>query len=328
MRHLFAVAVLAVLAGPGYGHADDEPDPVNAVATIGMIRDVVANVGGDCVTAEGMMGPGVDPHLYRASAGDVSMLRDAEVIFYAGYALEGRLGRVLDRLSQRIPTVAVSEAAHDRNALIPVADYDGVDPHLWMDAALWSGTVPVIADALSERRPACEAQIRENASAYREQLMALDEWIREAVATVPEAHRHLVTAHDAFEYFGRAYDVSVVGIQGISTDSEPGIQDIRATADRVVETGVPAIFVESTISPRTVEAVIEATRRRGHEVRNGGELYSDAMGARDEAAGTYIGMMHANTRIIVEALGGDPPGLPDALSDCAREWEVESTTPP
>lgn len=323
MRYLLAVVTLVMAAVPGTGPANEQPEPVNAVATIGMIRDVVANVGGDCVAAEGMMGPGVDPHLYRASAGDVKMLRDAEVIFYAGYALEGRLGRVFDRLSQRIPTVAVSEAAHDREALISVADYDGVDPHLWMDVALWSGTVPVIADALVERRPACEARIRENAAAYREQLMALDAWIRDAVATVPEAHRHLVTAHDAFEYFGRAYDLAVVGIQGISTDSEPSIQDIRATADRVVDTGVPAIFVESTISPRTVEAVIEATRQRGHEVRIGGELYSDAMGARDEAAGTYIGMMHANTRTVVEALGGDPPGLPDALSDWARAWEVE-----
>jgi manganese/zinc/iron transport system substrate-binding protein len=287
-----------------------------------MIRDVVANVGGDCAEVDALMGPGIDPHLYRASAGDVRKLRNADVIFYGGYSLEGKLGRIFGRLENRIPTVAVSEAAHEPDTLIAGGKGYAIDPHLWMDASLWAGTVPVIADALIKQQSHCRQAIEANAADYKRQLEALDGWIDEAIATIPEDHRYLVTAHDAFAYYGRAYAINVVGIQGISTDSEAGVGDIRATADKVAKTGVPAIFVESTINPRTVEAVVNATRERGHEVEVGGELYSDAMGAEGSPSGTYIGMLHANTRTVVEALGGETPPLPEALHPWAENWGI------
>jgi manganese/zinc/iron transport system substrate-binding protein len=189
-----------------------------------------------------------------------------------------------------------------------------------MDVELWAGTIGTIADALIEQQPACEGTVRNNAEHYRQQLTALDGWIREAIGTIPEDHRYLVTAHDAFGYYGRSYDIQVVGIQGISTASAAGVGDIRATAAKIVDTGVPAIFIESTINPRTIQSVVEAAQQRGHQVEVGGELYSDAMGAQGTAEGTYIGMLHANTRTVVTALGGQTPPLPAALEDWAKEW--------
>ncbi len=318
---LLALAMSPIAAVGSSGTPETAPpDAVQVVTTVGMIRDVVANVGGDCVEVDALMGPGVDPHLYRASAGDVRQMRDADVIFYGGYSLEGKLGSVLDRLRQNITTVAVSEASYEADALLAGGEDYAIDPHLWMDVNLWAGTIPTITAALIEQQPACEATIRANANAYRQQLAALDNWIREAITTIPEAHRYLVTAHDAFGYYGRAYAIQVVGIQGISTASAAGVGDIRATAAKIADTGVPAIFIESTINPRTIQSVVEAAQQRGHEVEVGGELYSDAMGARATPAGTYIGMLHGNTRTIVEALGGKTPPLPEALQGWAQEW--------
>jgi len=297
--------------------------PVQVVTTVGMIRDVVANVGGDCVQATSLMGPGVDPHLYRASSGDVRRMREADIIFYGGHSLEGKLGSVLKRLDRNIKTIAVSEAAHNDSALMSGGEDYAIDPHLWMEANLWAGTIPVIADALIEQRPGCKDHIRGNEATYRNKLTALNDWIKRAIQTVPKEHRYLVTAHDAFGYYGRAYAIEVVGIQGISTASAAGVGDIQSTVKKIIETGVPAIFVESTINPRTIQSVVEAARNQGHDVSIGGELYSDAMGERGTAAGTYIGMLHANTRTIVKALGGNPPALPETLSDWAREWNIQ-----
>lgn len=310
------VPVNTAVAGQG------RETPVNAVATIGMIGDVVENIGGDCVDVTTLMGPGVDPHLYQASARDVEAFRRADVIFYAGYALEGRLGRVLERFGRQKPTVPVSSASVDKAELIPADEYAGVDPHLWMDVSLWARIVPTIAEQLGEMHPACADRIDARAESYRQKLTALHGWVAEAVATIPEEQRYLVTAHDAFEYYGRAYGLEVVGIQGISTDAEAGVADIRDTASLVADAGVPALFVESTINPRTVQAVVEATRQRGFEVEIGGELYSDAMGPRGEHTGTYLGMIRQNTVTIVTALGGSPPALPEALDDWIEKWGI------
>jgi len=296
---------------------------VMAVATIGMIGDVAKNVAGDCVDVETLMGPGVDPHLYQASAGDVRLFRDAEAILYSGYSLEGQLGEVLSRLGEDKPTVAVSPASISPADLITVQDIYGIDPHLWMDAALWSQIAPTIADTLAEVAPDCAADMRANASDYAASLQALHGWIDAGIASIPEQQRVLVTAHDAFAYYGRAYGIEVRGIQGISTEAEAGIRDIRNVVDLVVELGVPAVFVETTINPRTIQAVIDAAADRGHDVRVGGELFSDAMGAPGTAEGTYIGMLHANTLTIVDALGGEVAPWPDALSAWAERWEVD-----
>jgi manganese/zinc/iron transport system substrate-binding protein len=294
-----------------------------AVATVGMIGDVAENVAGDCVEVATLMGPGVDPHVYQASAGDVRLLQQADAILYAGYSLEGQLGEVLERLGERKPTVAVAPASIDPGDLITVQDIYGVDPHLWMDASLWSRIAPTIADTLAEVAPDCAETMRADAEAYQRRLAALHDWITASVASIPEAQRVLVTAHDAFAYYGRAYGLEVRGIQGISTEAEAGIRDIRNVVDLVVDLAVPAVFVESTINPRTIQAVVDAAADRGHEVRVGGELFSDAMGAPGTAEGTYIGMLYANTMRIVEALGGEPAPWPAELEPWAERFDVE-----
>ncbi len=292
----------------------------SVVATVGMLGDVAAEIGAECVQVEVMMGPGIDPHLYQASAGDVRVLQQAAAILYVGNHLEGQLGDVLSRFGQRVPTVALAEQGIAKETLIATDDAYGVDPHVWMDASLWAQTVPVVAETLSHLAQDCAVDIGARADAYRRQLEALHGWIGEAIASIPPETRMLVTAHDAFAYYGRAYGIEVRGIQGISTEAEAGIGDIRQVIDQVVASGVPAIFVESTINPRTVQAVVDGAADQGHALVIGGELYSDAMGAADTAGGTYIGMLYENTRTIVDALGGTLPDLPDDLRAWAERW--------
>lgn len=320
MRHGLVSAAMA--AALGLGAAVAQEAPASVVATTGMVAEVVRHVGGDCVEVTAMMGPGVDPHLYQPSARDVRALQGAEAIFHSGFALEGQLGEVLDRLGQDRPTLAIAPAAASEEALIEVGEGEAVDPHLWMDASLWARAAEPVAEALSEVRPACAESFAAGAAAYRDQLLALHDWVAESVASIPEGQRILVTAHDAFAYYGRAYRIEVEGIQGVSTDAEAGVADIRAMADLVAERGVPAVFVESTINPRTIQAVIDAAAERGHAVEIGGELLSDALGAEGTRGGTYIGMIHGNTTHIVEALGGTPAPLPEALAPWAERWDL------
>lgn len=325
MRRWLISCGAAVPLALAFGTARAQDGPVNAVATIGMIGDVVGEVGGACVEVRTMMGAGVDPHLYQASAEDVQTFQDADVIFYSGYSLEGQLGDVLGRFAEMKPTVAVAPASIEPGELIAVQGVYGIDPHVWMDASLWAQIAPTIGETLAELRPDCADEINANAESYAEQLNALHAWAEEAVASIPEEQRTLVTAHDAFSYYGRAYGIEVAGIQGISTESEAAVADIRETATMVAESGVPAVFVESTINPRTIQAVIDAARRQGHEVAIGGELYSDAMGEEGSAGGTYIGMIYENTTNIVEALGGVLPAFPEALAPWAEEWDIAET---
>lgn len=318
-RLLFGLAVCLPL---GIGAAAAQEEPVKAVATIGMIGDVIENVGGGCVDVTTMMGAGVDPHLYRASAKDVQTFQKVDVIFYSGYSLEGQLGEVLARFAKTKPTVAVAASSIAPGDLLTAQGVYGIDPHLWMDASLWAKIAPTIAATLGELRGDCADEMRASAGRYAGQLAGLHAWVKESVASIPEEHRTLVTAHDAFGYYGRAYGIRVVGIQGISTEAEASVADIRETARTVAELGVPAVFVESTINPRTIQAVIDAARESGHDVKIGGELYSDAMGKAGSAGGTYIGMIYENTKRIVEALGGRLPPFPDALKSWAEEWEI------
>lgn len=320
MATKYAMALLGLL--PLSTLASAEEAPLNVVTTIGMIADVAQEVGGECVSVEAMMGPGVDPHLYQASASDVATLRGAEQIIYSGYSLEGQLGSVLENFSQRTPTLAVSPASIDPSSLITSQDVYGIDPHLWMDVSLWAQTLPTLSETFSEARPACADTIEANTERYQAQLLALHEWVKASIASIPEQQRVLVTAHDAFNYFGRAYGIEVEGIQGISTETETGIADIRSMADTVVEREIPAVFIESTINPRTIQAVIDAARQRNHDVAIGGELYSDAMGDTGTVDGTYMGMIYRNTQHIVDALGGALAPLPDPLTDWADEWEL------
>lgn len=304
-----------------------QDDPLNVVATVGMVADLAAEIGGECVTVVALMGPGVDPHLYQATSGDVRDLGRAELILYVGLSLEGQLGEVLDRFGRRTPTVAVGEDAIPPAELIRTSDAYGVDPHVWMDVSLWARIVPGIREAMLDalrgarddaaNLAACQQGMDLRAERVAQELDALHDWVVRATSTIPEHQRILVTAHDAFTYYGRAYGLDVIGIQGVSTESEAGVADIRSTAATIRDAGVPAVFIETTINPRTIQAVLDAAADLGHEARLGGSLYSDAMGQPGTPDGTYVGMLRANTVAIVEALGGQPPELPEALSDWA-----------
>lgn len=324
-RHPLAFGVAlataaAVSTAPMAAQAQEQP---TVLATIAMIADVADTVVGDCGVVETMMGPGVDPHLYQASASDVQAFQRADVIFYSGYSLEGQLGEVLAAMEERKPTVAVAPTAISPTELIAVQDLYGIDPHLWMDASLWGQIAPVIAETVGEVAPDCAAAMADRSADYQDQLAALHGWVTDSIASIPESQRILVTAHDAFAYYGRAYGIEVAGIQGISTESEAGVADIREMVDVVVDRAVPAVFIESTINPRTIQAVIDAAAQRGQETAIGGELFSDAMGEAGTAGGTYIGMLYENTMTIVEALGGTPAPMPDALRPWAEAWNID-----
>jgi manganese/zinc/iron transport system substrate-binding protein len=276
---------------------------VNVVATTGMIADVVRNVGGERVQVIQMMGAGVDPHLYKASEGDVQRLQSADVIFYNGLHLEARMGEVLEQLNGvGKTTVAVGDAIPTDRLLTPPEFQGFHDPHVWMDAHLWRYTVDAIVEGLITVDPTHATLYQANADTYRAEMDALETYAKEQFSLLAPEQRILVTAHDAFNYFAIGYDFTVFAPQGISTETEAGVEDIRATIDFIVANDVPAIFVESTISTDIVEAVVEGAKARGHEVTIGGELFTDAMGADGTPEGTYLGMIRHNVDTIVAAL--------------------------
>lgn len=298
-----AVAVLGA-AGCGEGGESRSDGRLRVVATTGMIADAARVVGGDAVEVVGLMGPGVDPHLYKARESDVRRLAEADVILYHGLHLEARMADVLERISGRVRTVAVAGGVSPSRLLSPPEFSGAPDPHVWFDVRLWMEVVETIRDALVEADPGNADAYRSNAASYLAELEGLDAWVRDRIGAVPPERRVLVTAHDAFNYFGRAYGVEVRGLQGINTASEAGAADVQRLADYIVERGIPAIFVESSISPRTLEAVRAAVAARGHAVAIGGTLYSDALGGPGSGAETYVGMVRHNVETIVRALGG------------------------
>ena len=299
-----ALALVLPLAGCGTRGADQEDGRIRAAATIGMITDIVQEVGGERVRVTGLMGPGVDPHLYKASAGDVRTLAGAEIIFYNGLHLEAAMSEVLEEMADRIPSVAVTRDI-DQTLLDRPPEFQGFyDPHVWFDVKMWISAVRTVEAALSEHEPASRTTFAANADRYVAELEELDAWVRERIDEVPPSQRVLVTAHDAFNYFGKAYAFEVRGLLGISTAAETGTADVQDLATFIVERGIPAMFVETSVSPRTIEAVQAAVRARGGEVVIGGSLFSDAMGDAGTPEGTYVGMVRHNVTTIVEALLG------------------------
>ena len=284
--------------------AEAEDGPLRVVTTIGQIADAAKNIGGDLVEVESLMGPGIDPHFYKASEGDIFTLLDADLILYNGLNLEGRTRDVLEQMGYEKPVVAVAESIPAEQLLAPPEFAGQYDPHVWFDPTMWSLVVEAIEQAMIEADPANAESYMANADAYRERLAALDAEWRERIASIPVENRVLVTAHDAFNYFGRHFGLEVVGLQGISTETEAGVGDLQAMAKLIVDLRVPAIFVESSVSPRTIEAVQAAVRDQGIDVAIGGELFSDAMGPAGTEEGTYLGMVEHNVTAITEGLGG------------------------
>jgi len=298
----WALGVALVLAGCAPPEPEELAGRLQVVTTIGMIKDMVENVGGPRVAVTGLMGPGIDPHLYKASEGDVRKLYRADVIFYGGLHLEAKMGEVLEEMGARTRTVAVSNAISRARLLAPAAFQGAYDPHVWFDVALWRMTVVAVENALADIDPAHAAEYRANAARYRARLDTLDAYVRAQALRVPADKRVLITAHDAFNYFGRAYGFDVRGLQGISTASEAGTADVQELARFIAERRIPAVFVESSIPRRTIEAVREAVAARRYDVRVGGSLFSDAMGNPGTPEGTYVGMVRHNIDTIVGAL--------------------------
>jgi manganese/zinc/iron transport system substrate-binding protein len=302
-RRVALYAALVLLAGCGHEPASRvEGERLRVVATIGMIADVAARVGGERVTVEALMGPGVDPHLYKASAGDVRRLSGADLVLYNGLHLEAAMGEVLEQMGHRKHTVAVTDWI-DRASLTSPPEFQGnYDPHVWFDVRLWMRAVQRIEAAFIEADSAHAAEYAERSSVLLGELAELDEWVRERASEVAPDRRVLITAHDAFGYFGRAYGFEVRGLQGISTASEAGTADVQQLAAEIARRRIPAVFVETSIPRRTIEAVQAAVQSRGFRVEIGGALYSDALGDPGTAAGTYMGMVRSNVETIVNAL--------------------------
>ncbi len=305
-----AVAGLLLAAAPHLraesGRSPARP-PYRAVCTVGMVTDIVRQVAGERAAVEGIIGEGVDPHLYQATRGDVARLLDADIVFYNGLLLEGRMTDALIKVARKRPVFAVTELI-DAALLLEPPEFQGHhDPHVWMDVRLWSRCTEQVARTLQEFDPPHADEYLARYRRYARELERLDEYARATLATIPAERRVLVTAHDAFNYFGRAYNVRVAGIQGISTESEAGIADINRLVDLLVQAKIPAVFVETSVSEKNVRALIEGAAARGHSVRIGGSLFSDAMGRPGAYEGTYIGMIDHNVTTIAQALGGSAP---------------------
>ncbi len=297
---LTAIACVVLLAGCGDGGREGGLDQV--VATTGMIGWLAGEIAGDAVAVHSLMGPGVDPHLYKASEGDVRRFGEAKLILYNGLHLEGKMGDILEKMGRGRAVVAVSRDLPHTDLRLLAGTEDQHDPHIWFDVGLWTRTIPLIEAELSQAFPEQAAGFAARAKQVEAELLALDAWVEAEIAKIPKEGRILITAHDAFGYFGDRYDIEVMGLQGVSTLAEAGLRDVEMLVDTIVNRGVKAIFVESSVPRRSIEAVRAACEDRGHSVRIGGELFSDAMGAADGPAGEYPGMVRENVKTIVEAL--------------------------
>ncbi|MEM6659632.1 MAG: zinc ABC transporter substrate-binding protein [Pseudomonadota bacterium] len=313
IRRSFFAALAFAAALPFAVWADE---PLKVVATTGMIADAARQVGGDQVDVQGLMGPGVDPHAYRQTRSDIVAMTQADLVLWHGLYLEAQMEEFFKDLGRKNTVVAVAEAL-DTSKLRAHDDYaDKYDPHIWMSPALWRDAVIEVQAALTAARPEAADVFAANAKAHLAELDALTAYADRVLTAVPDANRILLTAHDAFGYFGADYGYEVMGIQGISTQSEAGLNRIGELVDTLVDRQLKAVFVESSVSDRSMRALIEGAAAKGHEVTVGGELFSDAMGEPGTYEGTYVGMLDHNITVIGGALGADVParGMSGQLS--------------
>jgi manganese/zinc/iron transport system substrate-binding protein len=299
------IVCVAALAGCSTTSANEGDGKLNVVATTGQIADALANIGGDRINLTGLLGPGVDPHLYVPTEGDVRTFSRANIIFYNGLHLEAQMERVLDQMGTRGTTVVAIGDSLPKDQLLDWDSSAPHDPHIWNDPLLWSQGVEAMRDALVEADPENAEFYRANTETYVAEIQATHEYIREQVAQIPPERRVMITAHDAFGYFARTYGFEVAGLQGISTESEASVGDIQELGDFIVEREIPALFVETSVSSRNIEALQAYVRDQGHEVTIGGTLYSDALGAPDTPQGTYTGMLRHNAETLAKALSGE-----------------------
>ena len=290
---------------------------IRITATTGMVADIARNVAGDRARVKGIIGEGVDPHLYKATTTDVKSMVRADLVFYNGLLLEGKMSNILLRVAQRGKLVyPVTESLEHKKGYVLSLENHHHDPHVWMDVQGWIQATEVVEKALVDFDPEHAGIYHDNARTYTAKLEALNAYAKKTIASIPEKQRVLVTAHDAFNYMGRRYGLEVRGIQGVSTESEAGLKDIENLVTFLVKRKIPSVFVETSVSDKNVRALIEGTRAKGHRVKIGGSLFSDAMGKTGTYEGTYVGMIDHNITTIVRALGGQAPerGLNGKLS--------------
>lgn len=295
------IAVLAACSNSTASEQGDDSDTIQVVTTIAQIGEPISVIGGDRIHVVSLMGPGIDPHLYKASQGDIQTLQNADIVFYNGLNLEGNMGEVFAEIGKTRPVLALGESIGEDLLLL---DEDGaIDPHIWFDIDLWKQALDQAVETLKEHSPNDADYFETNKEAY---FAKLDELSKDAeiLRSIPDEQRVLVTAHDAFGYFGRMHDIEVVGLQGLSTEDEISLSDIQATIDLLIERQVPAVFIESTIPQDRIQSVIDGADKAGLTVSLGGELYSDAMGEKGTEEGTYLGMYRHNVNTIYQALNG------------------------
>lgn len=308
---LFGLALTLAACGGGTPSTTAAGDPRPArdkplvVATTPMVGDLVREIGGDRIDLVVLIAPGTDPHLWTPTRSEVMKVLEADAVFMNGLMLEGRAGDAFARveLSGR-PVVRVAEKLPKSDLLTDQQNSSHFDPHVWMDPVLWAKTAPAVRDALAKIDPDGKESYDRNLTAFETAAAALDRDCSLAINTIPIAQRTLVTAHDAFGYFGRRYGLAVRGIQGLSTESEPSLGDIEELVGKIAEERIPAIFIETTVSDRTVRAVVDGCAAKGHELKIGEALYSDSLGRAGSAEGTWAGMMRHNAKSIANALGG------------------------
>lgn len=307
-RNIFFIFLLSLLllfiscGGEDQGSEEKETSIPYIVCTTGMIGDVTANILGDEAQVKVLMGPGVDPHLYKATQGDLAELRKADVILYNGHHLEGKMGELFEKLSQTRTTIPVTEQIPEEKLNIVDSERGTVDPHLWFDVSLWIEVSRGIRDTLFQLYPDLKQSRGDTADAYLQELQKLDEWVESELNTIPEQQRILISAHDAYEYFGKRYDLQVKGLQGLSTVAQYSLKDVSDLVDFIIDNRIPAIFLESVVPERSMKAVIEGCEKRDYQLKLGGTLFADAMGEEGSPEGTYIGMVEYNVNLITDAL--------------------------
>ncbi len=300
---VLSLAITLFLTGCQKAETNENADTLNIVATTTMLADLAEVIGGEHVTVNGLMGPGIDPHLYQASAGDVTLMQKADVVVYNGLHLEGKMGEIFESLTDRGSIVIRMEDGLSEDELLSWESDPSIhDPHIWFDVSLWKDAAKTVAAKLSEADSAHKEAYSNNLEEYLVELDDLDTYIKDRVSEIPKEQRVLVTAHDAFNYFGRAYGFEVKGLQGISTDAEAGTADVSKLADFITERKIKAIFVESSVPPKTIEALQAAVKAKGFDVSIGGELYSDSLGGKASGADTYLLTVKANIDTIADAL--------------------------
>ncbi|MCL5245617.1 zinc ABC transporter substrate-binding protein [Cellulophaga sp. 20_2_10] len=303
ITYTIVVAVILSLSACKTDAKKADNGKLNVVTTTTMITDLLHNIGGDAINVVGLMGSGVDPHLYKASEGDVTKLVDSDVVFYGGLHLEGKLVEVFEKMEKtNKKTVAVSDALDKKELIGSEYFASNYDPHIWFNVIFWKQITTYVANELKKLDPKNAAVYEENSKVYLEKLTKLDSDLRETISQLPEEKRVLVTAHDAFNYFGKSYGFNVVGLQGISTATEAGVQDVQELSKFIIDNKVKAIFVETSVPKRTIEALQASVQSKNHNVTIGGTLYSDALGDKGTVEGTYIGMFRYNVTTIVTAL--------------------------